>query len=192
MLTQVSAPEPVTVAWRRLGSPGHDAATLHAVDNGWRLEGAAAFLESNLPCHLRYSIELDSRWHTRSAVVQGWFGTTPINLHAIADAAHQWVLNGAPVRDVGGAIDIDLAFTPATNLLPIRRLDLPVGASASVLAAWLTFPELELRPLDQIYRRSADGEYDYSSSGGTFRATLSVSPAGFVTNYPGLWSQEHG
>src|SRR5712664_99467 len=38
--------------------------------------------------------------------------------------------------------DIDLAVTPATNTLPIRRLNLEVGQSQEVTAAWLKFPDL--------------------------------------------------
>ena len=180
------------MAWRRLDTPGHDAATLIDLDAAWRLEGAAVFLQSGLPCHLRYQIEVDEYWHTRSAVVQGWFGTTPVNLRVQADRDHRWLLNDNLVPAVTGALDIDLAFTPATNLLPIRRLALPVGASAPVVAAWLRFPDLELRPLEQVYRHAAEHAYDYSSAGGSFRALLSVTPHGFVTHYPGLWVEESG
>ena len=185
-----STPEPVSILWRRLDAPGHDAATLSAIAGGWKLEGVAAFLESGRPCQLSYRVVVDHAWQTRSAEVHGWLGATPVDLQIAAETHHAWRLDGKEVRPVAGCIDVDLAFTPATNLLPIRRLDLPVGASARVVAAWLPFPELELRPLEQVYRRSAPDVYDYSSSGGTFKATLSVSPAGFVTHYQGLWRDE--
>jgi hypothetical protein len=191
LIDKAPAPEPVSIAWRRLDCPGHDAATLSASGGGWLLEGVAAFLEAGLPCHLQYRVELDDIWQTRSAAVQGWFGATRVNVQAHVAGPHHWLVNGRQVPAVADCIDIDLAFTPATNLLPIRRLNLPVGASASVVAAWLPFPDLELRPLDQVYRRSSPNTYDYSSSGGTFEATLSVSPNGFVINYPGLWTEEH-
>jgi hypothetical protein len=42
---------------------------------------------------------------------------------------------GHVLRDVRGCDDIDLAVTPATNTLPIRRLNLQVGGSESVIAA---------------------------------------------------------
>ncbi len=99
-------------------------------------------------------------------------------------------MNGAPVAAVAGCIDVDLSFTPATNLLPIRRLGLPIGSSAPVAAAWLRFPELDLQRLDQVYTRAAEGRYEYSSAGGSFRATLQVAASGFVTDYPGLWREE--
>lgn len=134
-------------------------------------------------------VDLDPLWRTRSAMVQGWFGTTNVDLLVNVNSNHEWLLNREPAASVAGCFDIDLAFTPATNLLPIRRLNLPVGASAPVVAAWLPFPELQLQPLDQVYRRSSQGIYEYSSSGGTFKVALAVSPDGFVTNYPGLWVQ---
>ena len=34
------------------------------------------------------------------------------------------------------------AVTPATNTLPIRRLNLQIGGSKSVIAAWVKFPDL--------------------------------------------------
>jgi hypothetical protein len=40
--------------------------------------------------------------------------------------------NGAAVSAVEGCIDIDLKYSPSTNLLPIRRLNLAIGESAEV------------------------------------------------------------
>lgn len=181
---------PASIAWRRLDSPGHDAAVLRAVSGGWQLEGAAVFVESGLACHLRYEVTVDRGWHTRAAIVQGWRGSKAVDLRLDVTEDQRWLLNGQAVAAVAGAIDIDLAFTPATNLLPIRRLGLEIGATARVDAAWLRFPELDLRRLDQVYRRVGSDTYLYSSQGGTFTAPLTVSAAGFVTTYPGLWVEE--
>ena len=51
--------------------------------------------------------------------------------------ADEW---GADSRAVDGCRDIDLNFSPSTNVLPIRRLSLDVGDQAAVRAAWLRFP----------------------------------------------------
>jgi len=88
---------------------------------------------------------------------------------------------------VAGCLDIDLAFSPSTNLLPIRRLKLRPGEAAEVRAAWLRFPEFVLEPLEQMYRRLDAWTYRYESGGGAFVATLRTNTAGFVTSYPGLW-----
>jgi hypothetical protein len=187
---QPPAREATTIAWRRLDAPGHDSATLSPADGSWLLEGAAAFVEAGTPCHLAYRVATDAGWRTQAASVHGWAGATRIDLDIRVTPDQQWLVNGAIAAAVAGCVDVDLAFTPATNLLPIRRLGLAVGASAPVIAAWLPFPDLELQPLDQVYTRSGEASYDYSSQDGTFRVTLVVNDAGLVTDYPGLWREE--
>lgn len=92
--------------------------------------------------------------------------------------------------EVAGCIDLDLNFSPCTNLLPIRRLGLAIGQEAQVRAAWLRFPNFELEPLPQLYRRLDESTYRYESGGGQFVADLQVNQTGFVTNYPGIWQAE--
>ena len=86
-----------------------------------------------------------------------------------------WRLIGSPCRElrpvVSGCIDLDLNFSPSTNLLPIRRLNLSVGQQATVRAAWLRFPSFALEPLDQLYRRVGESSYRYESASGKFVAT---------------------
>ncbi|MDQ2870322.1 MAG: putative glycolipid-binding domain-containing protein [Acidobacteriota bacterium] len=91
-----------------------------------------------------------------------------------------------------GLHGLDLNFSPSTNLLPIRRLDLSIGEKAGVRAAWLRFPGFALEPLEQVYSRLGDGTYRYESGGGRFVAELEVDRAGFVTRYPNLWEIESG
>ena len=90
------------------------------------------------------------------------------------------------------SIDLDLNFSPSTNLLPIRRLGLVVGQEAAVQAAWLRFPSFTLEPLAQRYRRLDATTYRYESAGGEFVTELRVNAAGFVTRYPAYWDAEAG
>ena len=96
-------------------------------------------------------------------------------------------MNGELNEAVTGCVDVDLAFTPATNLIPIRRLALPIGSEAKFDVAWLEFPSFSLTRLDQVYRRTGDEAYTFTSGGGSFTARLRVNEAGFVVDYPGLW-----
>ena len=97
-----------------------------------------------------------------------------------------------PQPAVQGCVDLDLNFSPSTNLLPIRRLSLEVGQEAEVRAAWLRFPSFKLEPHSQVYRRLDEFTYRYSSRGGEFVADLTVNECGLVTTYPGLWEAETG
>jgi uncharacterized protein len=87
--------------------------------------------------------------------------------------------------DLHGCIDADLEFSPCTNTLPIRRLDLAVGESADVRAAWVRFPSLRVEPLDQTYARTGERTYRYRT--GRFEADLEVDEDGLVIDYPGIW-----
>jgi hypothetical protein len=123
-------------------------------------------------------------------VVSGWVGDQNLNLELSVDPLRRWQVNGVDKPAVEGCIDLDLNFSPSTNLLPIRRLNLEVGARAEIKAAWLRFPSFELEPLRQVYERLDEFKYRYSSHAGTFVAELTVNRMGFVTAYPQLWEIE--
>lgn len=178
------------ILWRRIDQPGHEVATLIQESAGWQLRGVAVFASERGPCSLEYQITCDQSWHTRAAAVTGWIGAESVVVRVEADGTGSWRLNGKDVPAVTACIDIDLAFSPSTNLLPIRRLQLAMGATALVRAAWLTFPMLTLQPLEQRYQRLDDQRYRYESGGGAFTAVLRTNDAGFVVDYPGLWRME--
>ncbi|MGH9459115.1 MAG: putative glycolipid-binding domain-containing protein [Thermoanaerobaculia bacterium] len=177
-----------SVLWRRLDRPGHETASVRRNAGGWELAGAAVFLDVDRPVRLDYHIDCAGDWTTRGGVVTGWIGSRAIFVRLEADAG-AWKLNGEPQPDVRGCIDLDLNFSPATNLLPIRRLDLAVGERADVRAAWLRFPNLQLEPLAQAYVRTGESTYRYESATG-FTADLRVDENGFVVDYPGGWVVE--
>lgn len=179
-----------TVLWRRLDRPGHESARLFFEDPHWRLSGAAVLIHERQPCRLDYLVVCDAGWRTVSGRVAGWVGNERIAIEVAVDAARRWWLNGAERPEVAGCADLDLNFSPSTNLLPIRRLALAVGREAKVRAAWLRFPGFALEPLEQVYRRTGAATYRYESAGGRFVTDLEVDPAGFVTRYPGFWEVE--
>ena len=156
----------------------------------WRLEGAAAFLHDDQPVRLDYAILCASDWRTRYVHVHGSVGTETVDVTIEAGDDGSWRLNGDLNPMVAGCIDIDLNFSPSTNLLPIRRLSPKVGERVAVRAAWLRFPSFKLEPLEQTYSHLADDLYRYESAGGSFVAELRVSAAGFPLHYAGIWRVE--
>lgn len=178
-----------TILWRRLDLPGHEVATLEALHEGWRLSGTALFAYEDAPCKLGYVVTCGADWLTNSATVRGRIGAQPVDVSVSVDAERRWVLNGVEVPGVAGCLDVDLNFSPSTNLLPIRRLALRIGEEGNVNAAWLRFPSFGLELLPQVYRRESERTYRYESRG-NFVRTLEANPAGFVTNYPDFWRAE--
>lgn len=174
------------ILWRRLDQPGHDACRV----SGSSLEGTAVTTFDERACSLSYRVECDEEWRTRSARVTGWIGSETVDVTITVDERGRWRLNDVEQPALDGCIDVDLSFTPATNTLPIRRLALPVGQSAPVSAAWFRVPSLQMEPLDQIYHRTAEQTWQYSSGGGSFTARIEVDAEGVVVDYEGIWIRE--
>jgi hypothetical protein len=155
-----------------------------------RVAGVAVLAYSRQACRLDYLIDCDRHWVTRSAAVAGWIGDRTIDVTIARDAEGQWQRDGRACDELTGCLDIDLNFSPSTNVLPIRRLELAVGASASVRAAWLRFPSLALEALEQSYTRLDQQLYRYESAGGRFVAEVTVDETGLVVDYGKIWSRE--
>jgi hypothetical protein len=175
------------IVWRRVDLPGYESARTSRRDGGIVLSGLAYFEGKEGPTRLEYDVVCDDSWRTRSSWVRGTVGESSVDVRLEA-VAGRWTLNGVAQPDLEGAIDVDLNFSPSTNLLPIRRLALEIGAEARVVAAWLRFPSFRLEPLEQGYARTGPRAYRYSSGGGRFVRDLEVREDGFVTEYPGFWT----
>lgn len=179
-----------SILWRGFVLPGHESCRLFSMDSHWHLEGTAVFSHEQRSCRLNYQIVCDETWRTLSTKVEGWLGNNGIEIQIRTDPARRWWMNEVEQPEVRGCTDIDLNFSPSTNLLPIRRLNLAVGEAANVKAAWLRFPSFTLEPFPQQYRRLEESTYRYESSGGQFVSELKVNRSGFVIDYPGLWQAE--
>jgi len=98
-----------------------------------------------------------------------------------ADGRGTWRRDGAIVIDSPGALDVDLGFSPSTNSLPIRRLDLSIGKIQEIEVAWILFPSFEVQLGRQTYERLGERAWRYRSEG--FEADLSVDEDGLVDRY---------
>jgi len=178
--------------WRRLDVPGSEEARAFRTANGWDLSGKLHVNESGVIAQLEYGIHCDGSWRTRSALIVGEASGQPVRFDLAADGGGHWTRDGEPAPEVDGALDVDLGFTPATNTLPIRRLNLAVGASAPVRSAWLRFPELRFEPLEQTYTRESERNYRYRAlvDGELFSALLETDDVGRVLRYGDLWAAE--
>jgi hypothetical protein len=176
--------------WRRLDVPGHDACELMAIADGWRLTGTAVFLHENGPARIEYLVECDAQWVSRHGELRGWLGDDSWNVTIERSNAGLWTLNGWTVPELESCLDLDFGFTPATNLLQLRRCQLGVGESADVPAAWIELPEVSLTLLPQRYTRRSADTYWYESPTTGYAALLEIDESGFTRHYPGLWMME--
>jgi hypothetical protein len=72
-------------------------------------------------------------------------------------------MNGAHRTELDGCIDIDLAGTPFTNVIPIRRLPLHVGHSASQNVITIDIETLGVTVVPQMYTRLDTHSWRYIS-----------------------------
>jgi uncharacterized protein len=115
-------------------------------------------------------------------------GTDVKSLSLTGESCGHWRRSGRELREIQGCEDIDLAVTPATNTLAVRRLNLQVGSGESVIAAWVKFPELTVQPLSQRNTGIAKDTYRYESNTG-FSAEIVVDDLGLVNAYPNGWER---
>ena len=189
-MASVTRDQPKLVAsffWRRLDQPGHDCCRLFELSAGWMLRGMAVFREPGQPCNFAYEVLVDSTWKTRSARITGFRGKKEIDTQVRRAADGQWHVGTEIQRAVASCVDIDLGFTPATDMLAVRRLRLGIGEQAETPAAWLALPSMRLRVLPQTYLRSTKIGYDYKAPTVGYKGRLQISSLGAVGRYPGLF-----
>lgn len=183
---------PPFAVWRhRDARDGFEASFFVAADSGVRVEGHTVAVEDGQPFSVGYAIELDDRWHTRSARV---WGHSSDGRHTVAldtDGDGRWTVDGVAAAHLDGCLDVDLESSSLTNAFPMHRLGLRPGEAADAPAAYVRALDLDIARLEQRYVRIDDDaadrqRYDYTSSTFDFRCELAYDESGLVLEYPGI------
>jgi hypothetical protein len=173
------------------GAPTLDHCLIRGTTLGWSVEGTiVGTRDGGQPFRAQYRLTTDKLWRTRMAGLTVWMGTDQRSVRLSRSDDGVWsVLTGeADLSTLDGVFDVDFALTPATNLLPVRRLGLAIGHSADMTAVWVR-PDLAIEPLPQRYTRLDASRYRYESGAGyTFAAEIVVDGFGLVERYPDAWN----
>lgn len=176
-----------TALWKRLDVAGHDAARIETVPGGHLLQGTAVFRHEDGPACVSYQLDIAPDWSTRRGRVRGFAGQKSFD-HEIVRDANGWTLDGVAQPELAQLVDLDLGFTPATNLQQLRRVRIGVGEAADIKVVWFDVGAERLVELPQSYRRLDESRYAYR--GFSYAATLEMAASGFVRLYPELWEME--
>ena len=177
------------VVWKSRAINGTDYCALWHTAEGWLLKGTAVgVLKDQRPMLANYEIHCDDNWLTHRVQVERTIAKDTKTLSLSVESRGLWRSSGQELPALHGCDDVDLAVTPASNTLPIRRLDLSIGKSESVIVAWVKFPELEIQPLSQRYTRLSQDTYRYESNTG-FSAEITVDDLGLVIAYSSGWER---
>lgn len=174
------------IVWVSYKPQGVEHCTVRGGSSGWTLDGTLVRHFREGTAMVTYGIETDSRWRTKSVIVEQILNGRRRVLD-IEVKGQRWYKEGKELVALKGCADIDLAASPVTNTLPIRRSRLKVGASTELKAAWLNFPNLTVVPVQQSYKRLGRNRYRYRSASG-FTAVLQVDDFGLVKRYGNFWS----
>lgn len=180
------APGRRSIRWRGEDSPSIEHLAIEPVGAGMILDAVVLTGASQADWQaLRYRLYTDDAGRTRRLEVQHIGQAQSLRLKS--DGQGRWLReDDTPLPELAGAIDVDLPVTPATNALPIRRLGLAVGQSASLHAVYVN-ADLSLTRDPQRYTRLTEDRYLYESLDGDFRREITVDADGFVIDYPGLF-----
>lgn len=139
-----------------------------------------------------YTLIVDTAWRTLELriMVEQAPGSMAA-LHVLATGEGSWSdADGNSIPELDGCIDVDIQWSPLTNILPIRRRDLPVGEETEIPVAYVSLPGLSVQPMTQRYTRIDSTRVRYESYERDFHADLTTDADGYVTEYPGLFTRE--
>lgn len=176
-----------TYIWKSKVLGSIEYATIMEQNSNWTIESTVLIASEKIPgCKIQYSIKLSKNWELDIAVVEiDKLGLKKVLIIEL-DEEKTWIINKKRDDRFSACTDIDLGFSPMTNTIPIRRLELKKGETISLSACWLEFPSFKLKPLEQKYTCLDENTYLYES-GTNFKATLQVDKMKIVKDYPKVW-----
>ena len=181
------------VAWRRTDEDaGHSLARVERRDGGWLFHGTEVLAGPSTLLSCSFRVEVDDTWATRAVEASAVSADGERRLVLTADVDRRWTRDGEPAPELDGCVDVDVAATPLTNTLPIRRLAwLTVGEEVTTPVAWVDVPALRVARVDQTYHRLGPSRWRYSDDAhGAFE--LTVDDDGLVVTYTGMATRASG
>ena len=175
------------VIWHCSLLASSERASLFEHEDERRWQGLAVLPLDGAPCHIAYEVIIDRDWMPRSSSVTVTLPRQVREIELRSDDVGHWEVNGSAAPHLDGCGDVDLGWTPATNTVPIRRLDLEIGNTATVVASWVRFPELDVIANEQQYTRLAPDRWRYRSGDYNFELVTDAT-SGIVLAYgEDLW-----
>ena len=167
-------------SWLALGSAQNhatSAVTLRWENEAWTAEGTLG------ADNAQFVLRLSAGWVIQQCLLfrdledpDLWLGT---------DSHGRWgEVNGAHRTELDGCTDLDFMNTPFTNCIPIRRLPLLIGDSATLTVAVIDIETLGITKQTHQYTKLAQDSWRYISSASNTEVEVKVDQFGFVLDEP--------
>lgn len=186
--------------WRRLDANWIDRFELSRSGDGWLLAGEIISGGGSewfpRPFTANYRIDVDPTWQTRSASLAVDVEGDVLEMSLARSEAGLWSSPSSKITVGLRTTDVDLYLTPATNSLPIRRLDIPIGEHRDIVAMLVAPDDVtgkwSVEPSTQRYHRTAPNTYRFTSFDETgvenFIADLVIDDDGIILTYGDHWA----
>jgi hypothetical protein len=171
---------------------------------------SVAFGSVPVPYRLDLSLTVDAHWVTRrlalSATGDGWTRSLVLQRDAAARWTGSWSADGSEPAAVAASVpqgtvepaaipaevlDVDVQWSPVTNLMPVRRLGLDrAGSTGTFTMAWVSVPSLAVTLDEQHYTLLGVDDGDvcarFENGDGFFTVVIRCDADGVALDYPGI------
>ncbi len=174
-----------SLTWESKENDSVEEFTLLQADDGFILKGTVSL--PKIVSSINYEIRCNQYWKTKSVCVNQRRGgkTNILDLKVAKDGV--WSKEDSIVPFASNLLDVDLEFSPSTNTLTIRRLNLKIGQSKEVESLWVRLENLNLERLQQRYSRIDTYHYKYEGLSFPYGGVLTVDELGLIVDYGELW-----
>jgi hypothetical protein len=178
--------------WRSEDDPGFEHVRVDDSHPGWDVyDSMLVRAHDGVVRRGGYTLILDKQFRTleiRIMIEQA--PRSMAALHLLANGEGTWAdADERHIPDLDGCIDVDIQWSPLTNTLPVRRLDLRQGDEQDITVAYIELPGLSVRKVTQHYTRTGERTIQYASETRDFVRELTLDDEGFVVDYPDLFER---
>jgi hypothetical protein len=172
-----------SVRWRAISELGLEHLTLKQGEHGPIARGVVIGQRGNRAYGVHYEVACGADWAVRQLDVETTDGA---RIALRSDGRGHWTDEaGTPLAAFEGCIDIDLAGTPFTNTLPIRRWDWTLNEPVEFTMLYVPFDSFAPVIDRQRYTCLRKGRlFRYQAAERNFEVELPIDEDGLVIDYP--------
>jgi uncharacterized protein len=165
-----------TARWQTWDGTGDETLTLRWENEGWTATGEVGRER------VSYVVRLSSTWQVRQFLL--FRDLDEPDLWLATDGHARWgEMNGAHRPELDGCLDIDLACTPFTTSIPLRRLPIEVGDETEIPVVAIDVETLAVAVVRHRYRRLARRRWERVGTDGAV-VPFEVDEYGLVLDRP--------
>ncbi|MBJ7341516.1 putative glycolipid-binding domain-containing protein [Mycolicibacterium sp.] len=184
---------PAILTWR-----AHDVPRMESVRvqlSGNRIKAYGRIVAAATPSHpafsASYDLVTDDSGATKRLSLTVTLAERERQLSIARDEENMWLVQDKQNQGMrlpyGGALDVDVIYSPFFNALPIRRTGLHQRAeSISLPVVYVRLPELTVETATIDYEADRTAPKSIKLKSPVAETTITVDDDGFILDYPGL------